>query len=83
MIEFRNEKERYEQVKPILCKLAELRINIRDDNVKLFYQKMNNYVKNGEKTEIKLDLPVINAKIIGTLEINKKKETIVKLEFNK
>lgn len=83
MIEFRNEKERYEQVKPILSKLAELKINIRDDNVKLFYQKMNNYVKNGEKTEIKLDLPVINAKIIGTLEINKKKETVVKLEFNK
>jgi hypothetical protein len=83
MIKLRNEKERYEQVKPILTKLSELRININDENVRTFYKKMNEYVKNGETTIIKVDLPVINAKIIGVLETNIKKETVVKLEYNK
>ena len=83
MIKLRNEKERYEQVKPILTKLSELRININDENVRTFYKKMNEYVKNGETTIIKVDLPVINAKIIGVLETNIKKETLVKLEYNK
>lgn len=82
MIEIRNEYERRKEVLPIISKLNEFKINIKDDNMKILYEKFNYYIKNGERTKINILLPTINRKIIGVLEVKKSKESVIRLTTN-
>jgi hypothetical protein len=76
----RTKKERQEEIKPILEKLRELHINIKqDDGIKEFFILMQQYIQEGNRIELNIPCPTLNVTIKGILAVKKNEKVSVKL----
>ena len=74
-------EERREQVRPIINKLTELQMNISYPAIRELYKQLNQFVKTGEDTKIKISFPEFSRKIKGELTNATYKQCWVKLEM--
>lgn len=74
-------EQRREQVRPIIDKLTELQMNISYPAIRELYKQLNQFVKTGEDTKIKIAFPEFSRKIKGELSNATYKQCWVKLEM--
>ena len=74
-------EERREQVRPIINKLTELQMNISYPAIRELYKQLNQFVKTGEDTKIKISFPEFSRRIKGELTNATYKQCWVKLEM--
>jgi len=74
-------EERREQVRPIINKLTELQMNISYPAIRELYKELNQFVKTGEDTKIKISFPEFSRRIKGELTNATYKQCWVKLEM--
>ena len=75
-------EQRREQVRPIIDKLTELQMNISYPAIRELYKQLNQFVKTGEDSKIKIPFPEFNRKIKGELTNAVYKPCWVKLEMD-
>ena len=63
----RTQEQRRDQVRPIIEKLTELQMNVSYPAIRELYKVLNQYVKTGEDTKIKIPFPEFSRKIKGEL----------------
>jgi len=77
----RSQTERQNEVKPILLKLKELRLNPSAyTSIKALYQQFQVYIQQGERIELNIPFPEFNVTIKGLLATSKEEKVWVKLE---
>ena len=76
----RTKKQRQVEIKPIIIKLTELRLNVSLDEIKQLFALLQNYVNNGERIEIDIPIESLNVRIRGVLENDLNKRVWVKME---
>ena len=76
----RTKEQRQAEIKPIIIKLTELRLNVSLDEIKKLFALLQNYVNNGERIEIDIPIESLNVRIRGVLESNLNKRDWVKME---
>jgi hypothetical protein len=74
-------EQRREQVRPIIDKLTELQMNISYPAIRELYKQLNQFVKTGEDSKIKIAFPEFSRKIKGELSNATYKQCWVKLEM--
>lgn len=77
---YRTKEERLAEIKPILSKLSELRLNPEYEAIKKLYIEIQRYIQQGERIEVKIEFPEIGRKIIGVLATNVREQVWVKME---
>ena len=77
--EYRTKEERQNEVKEILRKLTQFDLNIKYEPVKKLYEKLKEYISEGERLIINIPFPEINRRIKGVLAINKREEVTIGL----
>jgi hypothetical protein len=80
---YRTKEERTREIKPIIVKLHELELNITNLAIKKLYEKMQHFVRTGERTKISIAFPEKEKRIRGVLANNKSEESWVKFEMEK
>ena len=76
----RSKEERKQQVKPIFEKLTELELYVHQHPpIKELFKIIQDYITNGESQKINILIPSINRRIKGKLEINKTRESVIRL----
>jgi len=78
----RNIEQRREQVRPIIDKLTELQMNISYPAIRELYKQLNQFVKTGEDSKIKIQFPEFGRRIKGELTNAVYKPCWVKLEVD-
>jgi len=63
----RTQEERRAQVRPIIDKLTELQMNMSYPAIRELYKVLNQFIKTGEDTKIKIPFPEFSRKIKGEL----------------
>ena len=76
----RTKEQRQAEIKPIIIKLTELRLNVSLDEIKKLFALLQNYVNNGERIEIDIPIESLNCRIRGVLESDLYKRVWVKME---
>lgn len=76
----RTKEQRQAEIKPIIIKLTELRLNVSLDEIKNLFALLQNYVNNGERIEIDIPIESLNVRIKGVLESDFNKRVWVKME---
>ena len=74
-------EQRREQVRPIIDKLTELQMNISYPAIRELYKQLNQFVKTGEDSKIKIQFPEFSRRIKGELTNAVYKPCWVKLEM--
>ena len=77
--EYRTKEERQNEVKKILNQLTHFDLNTKYEPVKKLYQKLKEYISEGERLIINIPFPEINRRIKGVLAINKREEVAIGL----
>ena len=77
--EYRTKEERQDEVKKILNQLTHFDLNTKYEPVKKLYQKLKEYISEGERLIINIPFPEINRRIKGVLAINKREEVAIGL----
>ena len=76
----RTKEQRQAEIKPIIIKLTELRLNVSLDEIKKLFSLLQNYVNNGDTIEIDIPIESLNVRIRGVLERDLNKRVWVKME---
>jgi len=76
----RTKEQRQAEIKPIIIKLTELRLNVSLDEIKKLFALLQNYVNNGDTIEIDIPIDSLNVRIRGVLENDLNKRVWVKME---
>jgi hypothetical protein len=76
----RTKEQRQAEIKPIIIKLTELRLNVSLDEIKKLFALLQNYVNNGDTIEIDIPIKSLNVRIRGILESDLNKRVWVKME---
>ena len=76
----RTKEQRQAEIKPIIIKLTELRLNVSLDEIKNLFALLQNYVNNGDTIEIDIPIESLNVRIKGVLENDLNKRVWVKME---
>lgn len=80
----RTKEERQAEIKPIIIKLRELKLNIQSHTeIKELFIQMQRYINEGVKVELDIPFPAYNCCIKGVLSIKRGEKVWVKLETNK
>lgn len=80
----RTKEERQAEIKPIIIKLIELRLNIQEYiEIKELFIQMQRYINEGVNIKLDIPFPDYNCCIKGVLSINRREKVWVKLESNK
>lgn len=77
--EYRSKEERQDEVKEILRQLNDFDLNLKYEPVKKLYQKLKEYISEGERLIVNIPFPEINRRIKGVLAINKREEVTIAL----
>jgi hypothetical protein len=77
--EYRNKKERSEQVKEILKQLCEFDLNTKYEPVQKLYIFFKKYIQNAERIIVNIPFPEINRRIKGLLAIHKSEDVTITL----
>ena len=74
------EELRSKEARIIIDKLTELQLTIDYDPIKKLFIILQNYIKNGEKTNVNIPFPMINKRIKGILSDTVNEKCWIKLE---
>ena len=74
------EELRSKEARIIIDKLTELKLTISYDPIKKLFIILQNYIKNGEKTNVNIPFPMINKRIKGILSNTVNEKCWIKLE---
>ena len=74
------EELRSKEARIIIDKLTELKLTISYDPIKKLFIILQNYIKNGEKTNVNIPFPMINKRIKGILSDTVNEKCWIKLE---
>ena len=74
------EELRSKEARIIIDKLTELQLTINYDPIKKLFIILQNYIKNGEKTNVNIPFPMINKRIKGILSDTVNEKCWIKLE---
>ena len=77
--EYRDKKERQEEVANILKQLSDFNLNPTYEPIKKLYQYFKQYISTGDRIIINIPFPEVNRRIKGVLAINKREEVTVAL----
>jgi len=79
MEQYRNKEERVAEVKPIIKKLSELKINAAEHpEIRELLTKIQVYIQQGERITLLIPFPAADVDIVGVLATNKKERVWVK-----
>ena len=74
------EEYRIQEARIIIDKLTELKLTISYDPIKKLFIILQNYIKNGERTNVNIPFPMINKRIKGILSDTVNEKCWIKLE---
>ena len=80
---YRTKKERQNEVKEIISKLSEFKLNTDYEPVKKLYVKFKEYITEGHRIEINIPFPEINRRIKGLLATSVREEVWINLKNEK
>ena len=79
MEQYRNKEERVAEVKPIIKKLSELKINAAEHpEIRELLTKIQVYIQQGERITLLIPFPAADVDLVGVLATNKKERVWVK-----
>ncbi len=76
----RTKEERIIEARPIITKLAELKLTAESPPVKELYTNLQNYIQKGERININIPFASIGRNIKGVLATDTKEDVWIKLE---
>jgi hypothetical protein len=76
----RTKEQRQSEVRIIIKKLNDLKLDIGYEPIKTLFENMKKYINDGIKIDVNIPFPDISMNIKGVLEIDSKKKVWVKLE---
>jgi len=76
----RTKEQRQSEVRIIIKKLNDLKLDIGYDPIKTLFENMKKYINDGIRIDVDIPFPDISMNIKGVLEIDSKKKVWVKLE---
>jgi hypothetical protein len=84
IINNKTKEERQAEIKPIIVKLRELKLNVQEHTeIKELFKQMQVYINQGVRIELDIPFPAYNCCIKGILSIKRGEKVWVKLETNK
>tara|TARA_Y100001936_G_C15476365_1_gene361298 strand:+ start:240 stop:527 length:288 start_codon:yes stop_codon:yes gene_type:complete len=78
--QYRTLEERKQDTRPIIEKLAELKLTTIYEEVKTLLKTIQTYIRDGERIEINIPFPCIGRRMIGVLATNVNEQVWVKME---
>jgi hypothetical protein len=78
---YKTKEERYSEIKPIISKLSELKMNTEYNEIKELFKIMQLYINTGENININIPFLSYNTTIKGVLNNLKNVKIWVKLEY--
>ena len=79
----KTKEERQAEIKPIIVKLRELKINVQSyEEIKELFIQMQRFINEGVNVEVDIPFPAYNCRIKGVLSIDRREKVWVKLESN-
>jgi hypothetical protein len=75
----RTRNERIKETRVIVEKLNEMNLTIIYAPIAKLFNKMRTYINDGEKQDIEIPIYEIDKKIIGSLEVEKEKDCIIRI----
>ena len=76
----RTKEQRQSEVRIIIKKLNDLKLDIGYEPIKTLFENMKKYINDGIRIDVDIPFPDISMNIKGVLEIDSKKKVWVKLE---
>lgn len=76
----RTKEQRQSEVRIIIKKLNDLKLDIGYEPIKILFENMKKYINDGIRIDVDIPFPDISMNIKGVLEIDSKKKVWVKLE---
>jgi hypothetical protein len=77
--EYRDKKERQEEVSTILKQLSTYNLNPTYEPIKKLYRDFKDYISEGVRVIVNIPFPEVNRRIKGVLAINKREEVTIAL----
>lgn len=77
--EYRNKKERQEEIVNVIKQLSDFDLNPTYEPIKKLYQSFKEYIATGDRIIINIPFPEVNRRIKGVLAINKREDVTVAL----
>ena len=78
---FRTKEERQEEGRIIIQKLTNLHIFIAYPPIKILFEKLRQYINDGNRVLINIPFPEMNRRIRGVLADNKHEDVWLRLEY--
>jgi len=79
-IVYRTKEQRQEEVREIIKKLSEFRLNIQYDPVRKLFELFKEYISEGRRIEVNIPFPDINRRIKGLLATSVREEVWINLK---
>ena len=76
----KNKEKRIEEIKPIIVKLTEMNLTVKNPPIKELFDVLKHYINEGKRVEIYIPFLEINKIITGILEPELGVHTWVKLQ---
>ena len=80
---YRTKEERQTEVRPIIEKLSELKLNTEYPEIVTLFKHIGKYIQEGERIELNIPFPAIGRRISGVLATNTCEQVWVKMEKEK
>lgn len=77
--EYRDKKERQQEVANILKQLSDFNLNPTYEPIKKLYQQFKEYIATGDRIIVNIPFQEVNRRIKGVLAINKREEVTIAL----
>ena len=77
--EYRNKKERQQEVANILKQLSDFNLNPTYEPIKKLYQQFKENIATGDRIIVNIPFQEVNRRIKGVLAINKREEVTIAL----
>ena len=78
---YRTKEERQEESKIIIQKLTHLQLSIDFPAIRTLFEKLKEYISEGQRIMINIPFPEMNRRIRGVLADNKHEEVWIRLEY--
>ena len=80
---YRSKEERQAEIRPIIEKLSELKLNTEYPEVVPLFTHIRTYIQEGQRIELNIPFPTIGRRIRGILATNMCEQVWVKMEKEK
>ena len=82
-IQYRTKEQRQNEIKEIILKLSEFKLDITYEPIKKLYIQFKEYIEEGRRMEINIPFPEINRRIKGLLATSVREEVWINLKNEK